>query len=63
MIRREASLIKLDDTDLKEWNTKRQEFISEKQQEILSKCKGGIKEQQLQAKIAEAKKRERIGLR
>ena len=69
MIRREPSVIKIDETDLTEWQTAKQAIINEKQQEILSKCKGSnvLKEQTLQnkiaEKIAEANKRERIGIK
>lgn len=69
MIRRQSSAIQLDENDLSEWQTAKQAIINEKQQEILSKCKGSnlLKEQTLQNKIAEkiaaANKRDRIGLK
>jgi hypothetical protein len=69
MIRRESSTIKLDENDLAEWQKAKQAIINEKQQEILNKCKGSniLKEQTLQnkiaEKIAEANKRDRIGLK
>ena len=69
MIRRDSSVIKLDESDLAEWQKFKQAIVNEKQQEILSKCQGNnaLKEQTLQNKIAEkianANKRNRIGLK